>query len=1035
VQTPGDKPLVTFNPGLITEAGPLNTPDGATVDEQNFHLLIDGSRKRRRGLKLEEDGVVIEPRDFLENEVVKVGRWPNAGSIPDNDLIVVQMGTFLYFFEDSDTALSPNKLDLDLDLRAFASKSPSSVVGLSPVSFASGNGVLIVTGRYVNPFYVTWVPGTPDRIEVAQFQIKSRDFVGIDDGVPTDFLPTTLTDSHKYNLLNRGWIEEDITAYFTAEAKYPSKAMLWHKGYARQVDDAVYSTLDGQRKFHAAKLKAEPWPNSSAPQGSFVLDSFDTVNVSTATAGDLGITALVSAVETAPGYRLTFTTSAAHSLVPSDAVTLNGTQVRYRMYDIEHSPPLYEFFITQDLTGEYVAQTGTTGSTLVIDIPYTGDGRDTWSLVSGGTLTQGALFTRPDGYITNERPIASAWFAGRVWLAGTAHPKLADRVMFSQVVETTTEYGWMFQRNDPTNEELNQLIATDGGVIQLPDIGNIKGMLPYQSILLVLADNGIWEISSGRDAFAPDTVRARKITDVGCASTWGFVEAEGRVLFVGTTGLFAVQPDEETGILYAVSISMEKVQTEWSKVPTSRARYAKVAYDSVNKQAWFLFNRDPAAEPSVYTSALVYDLRLQAWSKFEFPSTGDSFIVAMVHVTEDCPVGEYRKLKFLVSTRGGSEPFVLASTLAGDYTAFGNVTPTYSDSGGGVPEYIILQGNFGGFVKNVEDPAIVGPGNMEYQFTMGPDPTGGTWTTRDPSTTYIGMLIGAAGVTAEFAQYPSFVYAPTGGVLVGIGGTGDWDSGPYNRLRLRSFSAAGAVVASTDVALDSPIADGSSATIDIRIQKVGGLFTVFVDDVEKVTDWDPGAYEDSSDDIAIASYEVNGSDGTVGFSNISVRSLVETEAEFIVADLQQSDYTDWTGTEESAYLLMGADPIGDWHRFRQAPIVHLFARRTETGFTGGGDAVNPASIKMRARWDWTDRIDTGKWGSEQQGYREEVYKHQRPYVPEDLDGEFDDGYPVVVTRNKVRGRGRALQLWFSTTAAHDAHILGYAIRYKVTRRV
>jgi len=59
VQQRLDKPFFDLRAGLVTEAGPLNTPDGATVDEQNFHLLIDGSRRRRRGMRLEEGGAPI----------------------------------------------------------------------------------------------------------------------------------------------------------------------------------------------------------------------------------------------------------------------------------------------------------------------------------------------------------------------------------------------------------------------------------------------------------------------------------------------------------------------------------------------------------------------------------------------------------------------------------------------------------------------------------------------------------------------------------------------------------------------------------------------------------------------------------------------------------------------------------------------------------------------------------------------------------------------------------------------------------------
>ena len=46
----------TFVKGLITEAGPLTYPEGASLDEANFVLNRDGSRQRRFGIQFEDGG-------------------------------------------------------------------------------------------------------------------------------------------------------------------------------------------------------------------------------------------------------------------------------------------------------------------------------------------------------------------------------------------------------------------------------------------------------------------------------------------------------------------------------------------------------------------------------------------------------------------------------------------------------------------------------------------------------------------------------------------------------------------------------------------------------------------------------------------------------------------------------------------------------------------------------------------------------------------------------------------------------------------
>ena len=40
---------------------------------------------------------------------------------------------------------------------------------------------------------------------------------------------------------------------------------------------------------------------------------------------------------------------------------------------------------------------------------------------------------------------------------------------------------------------------------------------------------------------------------------------------------------------------------------------------------------------------------------------------------------------------------------------------------------------------------------------------------------------------------------------------------------------------------------------------------------------------------------------------------------------------------------------------------------------------------------------------------------------------FDDGYPVVTAKSKLRGRGRALQLKFTANPDKDMVLLGWSI--------
>jgi hypothetical protein len=94
--------------------------------------------------------------------------------------------------------------------------------------------------------------------------------------------------------------------------------------------------------------------------------------------------------------------------------------------------------------------------------------------------------------------------------------------------------------------------------------------------------------------------------------------------------------------------------------------------------------------------------------------------------------------------------------------------------------------------------------------------------------------------------------------------------------------------------------------------------------------------------------------------------------------------------------------------------------RTETGFDGSFNPINESSCTLQSRWDFTDNANPNKWDGGQ-----EVYRHKRMFIPS--TSAFDDGYPVVITKNKLRGRGRAIQLRFTADPDYDMRILGWSM--------
>jgi hypothetical protein len=135
-----------------------------------------------------------------------------------------------------------------------------------------------------------------------------------------------------------------------------------------------------------------------------------------------------------------------------------------------------------------------------------------------------------------------------------------------------------------------------------------------------------------------------------------------------------------------------------------------------------------------------------------------------------------------------------------------------------------------------------------------------------------------------------------------------------------------------------------------------------------------------------------------------------------------------TETAYDAYIETWPDHLGDMTREKQAVWVFVYMEKTETGFEDLGDdilgALGTSSLMMRGQWEWHNSAEGGKWGTAR-----EVYRHKRPYIPEDVNDTYDTGESLIITKNKVYGRGMSLALRFDAVDGENAILKGFAIPY------
>lgn len=145
---------------------------------------------------------------------------------------------------------------------------------------------------------------------------------------------------------------------------------------------------------------------------------------------------------------------------------------------------------------------------------------------------------------------------------------------------------------------------------------------------------------------------------------------------------------------------------------------------------------------------------------------------------------------------------------------------------------------------------------------------------------------------------------------------------------------------------------------------------------------------------------------------------------FSFAYYHNEDFRDWphigTGTDAFAYLLTGETTGGDSSIPKQLPYVSIHFYRTEEGVTPELIPDKTSGCLMRFRWEWSDTANSKKWSSLQQ-----VYRYRLPRVVVDEDDDYDTGFKLITTKNKIRGRGKAFSMYLETEPFKDCQIVGW----------
>lgn len=215
-----------------------------------------------------------------------------------------------------------------------------------------------------------------------------------------------------------------------------------------------------------------------------------------------------------------------------------------------------------------------------------------------------------------------------VFTSGRAFYVLGSTVYFSQIMEgnNIAMLGNCYQKNDPTAEQLSDLLATDGGTLSIEEAGTPYFIGKTKGGVIIFFDNGVWTVRSPDGGFDATNFSVDKITEEG-ATGRNVVVRVGEAFFYWSYSTVNVIAANQYGVLEASSISEDSIETFYNSISTGSKKYASGFYNSKSGDIeWYYRSAAPDESDStdelrwVHDKGIFYNVRTQGWFPQSYPS-------------------------------------------------------------------------------------------------------------------------------------------------------------------------------------------------------------------------------------------------------------------------------------------------------------------------------------------------------------------------------------------------------------------------------
>lgn len=633
------KIYANFTGGLVTEANQLSYPENAAIDIDNLDINEDGSVQRRAGLAYDGTTTLSLPSTSqpMADVATTVHKWKAVNGDPTKNIAVIQVADRLDFYYVRDTEILGTQAAASITLSdtARASNSTKTLRQTTPIDTTSGGGRLYVVGKYIDPFVLEftepateWDVGT---ITQTRLDLKIRDFSIAAEGQTFDSGGTTF------------YVDGAERQDYMSGAHFYNLA---NQGWPSQ-------EVSGSTSFKDAECSGTTDPNSTPTTTEPAEYTYTSIGFFPTTKN------VFHEYQAGGGDTVTKQIAFSPWLMEND---YTGTTDAPRGKFIKEA-----FYLERSATGKYGAQAAT--GDFLSNITF--------------SETLASLF----------RPTTVSFYAGRVWYGGLEGINFTNNLYYSQVIgDDVTKAAKCYQAADPTAEVINELVATDGGVLGLEEVGKIFKIAPIGPSLVVIADTGVWVVSGDGEfsSFRADSFSVRKITDQGSINADSIVFAKDVMYYWGESSITAVLTGQGGGVV-AQDISSSSIKGLYQQLTNFVKQGTFSVHDEgANKILWFYadglstdFNN---LSGKAFNKVLVWDISLNSYSKYSL-EIQTSILPVYAFSAE---VQSFRSVTEVVAadgetvTAGGEDVTVTAASYVAEkssikvMTVTGNATDGYN---------------------------------------------------------------------------------------------------------------------------------------------------------------------------------------------------------------------------------------------------------------------------------------------------------------------------------------------------------------------